>query len=127
MLDHQAGEPRTKEHTLQDLRKQEERVFRGAPSAVGEMGTQTGTKDKYFQHFVDQIQIKTNKLRKDGKPPGCTVSWEEYLADSLCDVRKTMPDSIFNPVLQIPGEAVLYSPQAAFPNDAPLNRLRRTR
>ncbi len=99
----QAGSPRTKSQTLQDLHEQEERAFGGAPSSIAEMGTRTGTKDKYFQHFVNELQSKANKLRKDGKPLGSTVPWEEHLAKSLREVRDSMPENIFNPVLQIPG------------------------
>ena len=65
----QAGKARSKEATLQDLKNQEDRAFSGAPSAVDAMGTQTGTKDKYFQHFVDKLQTELNDFRQTRKVP----------------------------------------------------------
>ncbi|KAF8133137.1 hypothetical protein K438DRAFT_1787695 [Mycena galopus ATCC 62051] len=46
-----AGSPRSKQDTITDLEKQLERAVNGAPSAVGDLATGTGSKDKYFQHF----------------------------------------------------------------------------
>ncbi|KAJ7825082.1 hypothetical protein B0H13DRAFT_1918803 [Mycena leptocephala] len=46
-----AGAPGTKEQTIVDLIAQLKRAVDGAPSAVDDMATDTGSKDKYFQHF----------------------------------------------------------------------------
>ncbi|KAI0739242.1 hypothetical protein C8Q80DRAFT_1124588 [Daedaleopsis nitida] len=114
-----AGEPRTKTTTLQDLREQEVRAFGGAPSAVDVMGTNTGTKDKYLQFFVADLQSKLNRWCEEkktgqgmgstnltvgqGQAAGSPRSWEDRLAEKLRDARHALPENIFNPVLQIPG------------------------
>lgn len=82
------------------------------------MGRQTGTKDKYFQHFVDEVQTKLNKWREEKKAlsetsrdaphfyPGATIETSasgRTMTDILKEIRASMPDSIYNPVLQIPG------------------------
>ncbi len=82
------------------------------------MGRQTGTKDKYFQHFVDEAQTKLNKWREEKKAlsemsrdaphlnPGATIEMSasgRTMTDILKEIRASMPDSIYNPVLQIPG------------------------
>ncbi|KAI0716145.1 hypothetical protein C8T65DRAFT_572363 [Cerioporus squamosus] len=101
-----ARNPRTKAGTLADLRQQEDRAFGGAPSAVDGMATNTGTKDKYFGYFVDELQKKLNRFRekrskKKTAAPG-TLPWETRLADKLREIRGNMPANIFNPVLDIP-------------------------
>ncbi|KAJ6628643.1 hypothetical protein B0H10DRAFT_2266470, partial [Mycena sp. CBHHK59/15] len=68
-----AGKPRTKEETIADLESQLKRVLNGAPSAVGDMATDTGSKDKYFQHFVDKLQAASNKLKEQQKQSGYTT------------------------------------------------------
>ncbi|KAI0696469.1 hypothetical protein C8T65DRAFT_756256 [Cerioporus squamosus] len=99
-----AGEPRSKEQTLRDLDEQHQRVMGGAPSAIDAMGTATGTKDKYYQHFVDLIQAKVNKWREDHKnvPAREGSSKKAMEREMLEELRRTLPDNLFNPVLQIP-------------------------
>ncbi|KAI0645013.1 hypothetical protein C8Q79DRAFT_911834 [Trametes meyenii] len=115
-----AGIGRTKEGTLEELKKQEARAFEGAPSAVDGLATDSGVKDRYFQYFVDQLQMKLNKWRDDekrdtggsnrpaeaqvpeGSPGRGRSSKATRLAEFLQEVRREMPENIFNPVLNIP-------------------------
>lgn len=110
----EAGKPRTKETTLEDLHKQEKRAFGGAPSAVETLGRESGTKDKYFQTFVDELQTKANQWREDKKKKVEDVAGNadraasashphETLVEMMRRIRTEMPDNIFNPVLNIPG------------------------
>ncbi|TBU25646.1 hypothetical protein BD311DRAFT_852410, partial [Dichomitus squalens] len=94
-----AGTPRTKEETIRDLEAQEAKAFEGAPSSVDGLATSTGTKDKYFQHFVDSLQTKLNQWREEHKGGGERA---ERMQTFLQDLRAKMPANIFNPVLQIP-------------------------
>ncbi|KAI0739725.1 hypothetical protein C8Q80DRAFT_1112112, partial [Daedaleopsis nitida] len=100
----QEGDPRTKEQTIRVLEEQQARVMAGAPSAINEMGTKTGVKDKYLQHFVDEIQVKLSKWREETKnvnvPTGLTK--KEMEREMLETLRQTLPENMFNPVLQIP-------------------------
>ncbi|KAJ7233703.1 hypothetical protein C8J57DRAFT_1576265 [Mycena rebaudengoi] len=61
------GEPRSKEQTITDLTAQLERVLSGAPSAVDTMATEMGSKDKYFEHFIQNFQTAANKLKEEQK------------------------------------------------------------
>ncbi|KAF7349031.1 hypothetical protein MVEN_01424500 [Mycena venus] len=102
-----AGTPRTKEQTVSDLTAQLKRAVDGAPSAVDDMATETGSKDKFFQHFVDKLQVAASKLRDEQKergpgPSDTGVSKAEEVKNLLRQLRADMPDDIFNPVLSIP-------------------------
>ncbi|KAJ7916453.1 hypothetical protein B0H13DRAFT_2449123 [Mycena leptocephala] len=100
-----AGIPRTKQQTMSDLTAQLKRAIDGAPSAVDDMATDTGSKDKFFQHFLDKLQAAASKLRDEQKergPSGTGVSKAEEVKNLLHKLRAEMPDNIFNPVLSIP-------------------------
>ncbi|KAI0362301.1 hypothetical protein OH77DRAFT_1389783, partial [Trametes cingulata] len=88
----QSGRARTKAETLEELKRQEQRAFDGAPSAVDSMATETGVKDKYFQHYVDKLQMRLNNWREQEKRLGGAMPAPEE-----------MPENIFNPVLQLRG------------------------
>ncbi|KAJ7792011.1 hypothetical protein B0H13DRAFT_1747118 [Mycena leptocephala] len=101
-----AGTPRTKEQTIVDLIAQLKRAVDGAPSAVDDMATDTGSKDKYFQHFLDKLQAAATKLRDEQKergpgPSDSGVSKAEEVKNLLHQLRAEMPSNIFNPVLSI--------------------------
>ncbi|KAJ7705289.1 hypothetical protein B0H17DRAFT_1156769 [Mycena rosella] len=71
----------------------------GAPSAVDDMATDSGSKDKYFHHFLEKLQAAASKLRDEQKerdpgPSEAGISKAEEL-------HAEMPDNIFNPVLSI--------------------------
>ncbi|OSD07171.1 hypothetical protein PYCCODRAFT_1358838 [Trametes coccinea BRFM310] len=105
-----AGKPRCKAQTVRDLNAQAERAFSGAPSSVEAMATETGTKDRYFQHFVETLQDKLNKWRASHKttseiPAAAASSTRaEQVREFLQSVREDMPENLFNPVLAIPAD-----------------------
>lgn len=104
----QAGEPRSKEQTIADLAAQLKRAIDGAPSAVDDLATESGSKDKYFQHFVDKLQAAASKLREEQKergpgPSESGLSKAEEVKHLLQQLRDEMPANIFNPVLSILG------------------------
>ncbi|KAI9065031.1 hypothetical protein FKP32DRAFT_1568712, partial [Trametes sanguinea] len=109
-----AGEPRTKSDTLRDLQAQEARAFEGAPRAIDSLATQTGTKDKYFQHFVDNLQARLNRWREEEarrsgsttappsgpeSTPTTSSTKSERQRRYLQQVRREMPPNLFNPTL----------------------------
>ncbi|KAF7971893.1 hypothetical protein HWV62_19513 [Athelia sp. TMB] len=96
------GELRSKAETVRDLQEQLERVLGGAPSAVDGMATETGSKDKYFQHFISTFAAVTAALKE--KQKGGTESTSdkaEELRRELRKLREQMPDNLFNPVLEL--------------------------
>ncbi|KAJ7640099.1 hypothetical protein DFH06DRAFT_1271580 [Mycena polygramma] len=101
-----AGIPRTKAGTIADLEAQLQRAVNGAPSAVDDMATESGSKDKYFQHFLDKLQAAASKLRDEQKDSGpgpseAGVSKRQEIKNLLQQLRDEMPDNLFNPVLSI--------------------------
>ncbi|KAJ6489298.1 hypothetical protein C8R47DRAFT_1215648 [Mycena vitilis] len=102
-----AGIPRTRDGTIADLTAQLERAVGGAPSAVDDMATESGSKDKYLQHFLDKLQAAAaTKLRDEQKERGPGLSDSgmtkaEEVKSMLRQLRAEMPDDIFNPVLSI--------------------------
>ncbi|KAJ7038972.1 hypothetical protein C8F04DRAFT_1321658 [Mycena alexandri] len=101
-----AGTPRSKEQTIADLTAQLKRAIDGAPSAVDDMATESGSKDKYFQHFLDKLQVAASKLRDEQKergtgPSESGVSKAEEVKNLLHQLRDEMPENLFNPVLSI--------------------------
>ncbi|KAJ7719255.1 hypothetical protein B0H14DRAFT_3098620 [Mycena olivaceomarginata] len=95
-----AGIPRTKQQTISNLTAQLKRAIDGAPSAVDDIATDTGSKDKFFQHFLDKLQVAASKLRDEQKergPSGTGVSKAEEVKNLLHKLRAEMPDNIFNP------------------------------
>ncbi|KAJ6580335.1 hypothetical protein B0H10DRAFT_2179659 [Mycena sp. CBHHK59/15] len=97
------GVPRSKEKTVADLEQQLKRAINGAPSAVDTMATDTGSKDKYFQHFVDKLQTASTKLKEEQKmkPADGTLSKADEVKAMLHRLRDEMPENVFNPVLSI--------------------------
>ncbi|KAJ7469074.1 hypothetical protein FB451DRAFT_1177070 [Mycena latifolia] len=65
-----AGTSCTKEETIADLTAQLKCAIDGAPSAVDDMATDSGSKDKYFQHFLNKLQAAGSKLRDEQKEHG---------------------------------------------------------
>ncbi|KAH9946550.1 hypothetical protein B0H21DRAFT_822615 [Amylocystis lapponica] len=99
-----AGEPRTKADTLHDLDAQLQRALQGAPSALDEMARESGSKDKYFEHFVAQLRQEANHVRDTLKgkavPEGSTRA--EQVKAALCEFWDAMiPESVVNPTLSI--------------------------
>lgn len=69
------------------------------------MATESGVKDKYFQHFIACMQEAANKLREEQRtrqaPSG--MSKADEVRQMLRELRAQMPDSIFNPMLDVAG------------------------
>ncbi|KAJ6484648.1 hypothetical protein C8R45DRAFT_1147453 [Mycena sanguinolenta] len=97
-----AGSSRSKDDTLTKLRDQLDRYLRGAPSTAATEATETGVKDKYFQHFGDKLaEACANIKEKRGADP--TIQGQAYPAQVLADLRAQMPldDAIFSPALRL--------------------------
>ncbi|KAJ6538910.1 hypothetical protein B0H10DRAFT_2253553, partial [Mycena sp. CBHHK59/15] len=98
------GIPRSKEQTVADLESQLQRAINGAPSAIDNMATETGSMDKYFQYFVDKLQTASTKLKEEQKirlSASQELSKAEEVKVMLHQLRDEMPENIFNPVLSI--------------------------
>ncbi|KAF7377204.1 hypothetical protein MSAN_00140100 [Mycena sanguinolenta] len=59
------GDPRTKENTLTELKKQVELACGGVAKRVQELQTQTGVKDAYTQYWIDQIVARAAEMRRE--------------------------------------------------------------
>ncbi|KAJ7463932.1 hypothetical protein FB451DRAFT_1491960 [Mycena latifolia] len=80
-----AGAPRTKEQTIADLTAQLQ--------PVDDMATESGSKDKYFQHFLDKLQAAASKLREEQKErgQGCYINYARK-----CLLIYSIPSSLFS-------------------------------
>ncbi|KII95863.1 hypothetical protein PLICRDRAFT_98567, partial [Plicaturopsis crispa FD-325 SS-3] len=97
-----AGKLRSKSETVSDLNDQLKRALNGAPSGIDAMATETGSKDKYFHHFVEKFQDVASKVKE--KLVGQTttgMSKADLVKDTLEKFRDQLPDNVFNPVLKI--------------------------
>lgn len=95
-----------KSETKADLRIQLKRALNGAPSAVEGLATDSGSKDKHFQHFVDIMQAASSKVREDrraGISAPTPLSEKDEVREMLGELRSRMPENLFNPVLEIDG------------------------
>ncbi|KAI0054859.1 hypothetical protein BV25DRAFT_1766987, partial [Artomyces pyxidatus] len=99
-----AGDPRSKEETRAELHKQLARVLGGAPSAVEGMATATGCKDKYSQHWFEQLKMACSEIKDElrTRPTKEGMTANEEIKAHLSALRATMPKNLFNPVLDIP-------------------------
>ncbi|KAJ6452472.1 hypothetical protein C8R45DRAFT_1223516 [Mycena sanguinolenta] len=100
------GPSRTREKTIADLTAQLNRAIDGAPSAADDMATETGSKDKYLQYFLEKLQVAASKLRDEQKERGpgpmpAGISKADEVKNLLHELRAKMPDNIFNPVLSM--------------------------
>lgn len=99
------GTLRTAVQTHKDLEEQLTRALDGAPSSVNDMATTTGSKDKYFLHFIEKIQstakLVHEELKNKDHVPGTAKAAVKDALQVLC---ASLPNDIFNPTLRIPGE-----------------------
>ncbi|KAJ7138522.1 hypothetical protein C8R43DRAFT_1132056 [Mycena crocata] len=87
---------RSKEDTLEKLKEQLVTYLRGAPSTAKTEATETGVKDKYFQHFADQLAEACAKIKE-------ASSGHDYLVKVLQELRDKMPpdETLFSPALRL--------------------------
>ncbi|EIN04922.1 hypothetical protein PUNSTDRAFT_47181 [Punctularia strigosozonata HHB-11173 SS5] len=92
-----------KSKTLAQLEKQLERVLDRAPSTIDKMLTETGTKDKYLQHFVEKLLVECKKIEdKQATCPGLSgISKQDEIRLVLASLHEQMPKNILNPVLMV--------------------------
>ncbi|KAJ3559218.1 hypothetical protein NM688_g473 [Phlebia brevispora] len=93
------GSLRNREETVEVLKTQLAKALGGAPSAVGEISTATGIKDKYFAHFIARLQDAATKFRESKKG---AMQQEENVQEALANMRAMFPENIFSPTLGIP-------------------------
>jgi hypothetical protein len=105
--------PRSKESTKSALDAQLEQILSGAPSAVAAMVTASGVKDKYFQHFSDQLSDACAKF-KDMQQRNPLLKGREFLVNKLQELRDTMPQDLFSPSLRLDGLTLLSLLDAIF-------------
>ncbi|RDX40530.1 hypothetical protein OH76DRAFT_1394203 [Lentinus brumalis] len=96
----ETGRPRDKAETVRALDEQLALILGGAPSNAGPVATETGSKDKYFQHFAERLAAHCAKLksRSSGDSSGYT---REALAEKMKEFRATLPDDLYNPALRL--------------------------
>lgn len=96
------GTPRTREHTITELRKQWDCIESGRPSRVDATATQSGAKDKHLTAFLERFTMELAKLKTqnqdEGRPAG--AGFRELL-DRLLDGRA--PEDILNPIFTLDG------------------------
>jgi hypothetical protein len=98
----QCSTPRSRDSTKSALDAQLAKILDGAPSTVAAMSTDTGVKDKYFQHFADALAnaCAQTKAKQAADP---SFRGHEYLVNELNKLRDTMPIDIFSPSLRLEG------------------------
>ena len=76
----------------------------GAPSTTATMQTESGVKDKYFQHFADKLADACAQAKEKQKIDS-SINDNQYVVQILQDLRKSMPDgiNILSPSLQLEG------------------------
>lgn len=99
----QCSTPRSRDSTKVALDAQLAKILDGAPSTVAAMSTDTGVKDKYFQHFADVLAnaCAQSKAKQAADP---SFRGHEYLVNKLNKLRDTMPMDIFSPSLHLDGD-----------------------
>ena len=78
--------------------------LRGAPSTAATMQTESGVKDKYFQHFADKLAVACAQAKERQKIDS-SINDNQYVVQILQDLRKSMPDgiNILSPSLRLEG------------------------
>ena len=95
---------RFKEDTIANLKSQLTRVLQGSSTAAEKLATATGTKCKYFSHFITQLKEVAQKFRKQsGYDESLNITRTQQLHTKLQEFRASLPDLLFNPVLGFPG------------------------
>ncbi len=77
-------------------------ILRGAPSNASSMATATGVKDKYFQHFADELAAACAQVKEQQRNDP-SLSGAKHLTDKLKELRERLPFDIFSPSLRLDG------------------------
>ncbi|KAJ6548053.1 hypothetical protein B0H10DRAFT_1969390 [Mycena sp. CBHHK59/15] len=93
------GEPRTKEHTLTELKKQVELACGGVSKRVQELQTQTGVKDVYTQYWIEVILARAAEMRR--QDPDAS---EAAIKSELIHPFLTLKGLGFDPAVDTPVE-----------------------
>ena len=111
--------PRSKPSACAELQSQLEKILDGAPSSVAAMATASGVKDKYFQHFADQLAnvCASIKAQQQRNP---SLRGHSYLRQELQRMRDTMPLDLISPSLRLDGA---YTKITGCCHSSPLVRL----
>ncbi len=94
----QPGELRNAKEIRQNLEEQILRAMYGIDKDVATMQTDTGTKDKVAQYWIDTLLEKAKGMRQ--ADPGRSV---ESVVNELAAWLKEQPGDKINPLLDIPG------------------------
>ncbi|KAJ7143259.1 hypothetical protein C8R46DRAFT_1167848 [Mycena filopes] len=92
------GIPRTKEKIITELKKQVKLACAGVASKVKESQTQTGVKDIYTQHWIDDLITRFKEL-KQGEPTRTDADIQEELVQWTLDNE----DQIYSGFLTMKG------------------------
>ncbi|KAJ7487101.1 hypothetical protein FB451DRAFT_1026126 [Mycena latifolia] len=94
----EAGEPRTKEHILEELEKQVKLACSGVVTHVKDSQTETGVKDIYTQYWIDKLISHFKEMKKD-EPDRSVEDIRAELVQWTVDSR----DQIYGPFLTMKG------------------------
>ncbi|KAJ7469208.1 hypothetical protein FB451DRAFT_1479092 [Mycena latifolia] len=94
----EAGEPRTKEHILEELEKQVKLACSGVVTHVKDAQTETGVKDIYTQYWIDKLISHFKEMKKD-EPDRSVEDIRAELIQWTVDSR----DQIYGPFLTMNG------------------------
>ncbi|KAJ6477086.1 hypothetical protein C8R47DRAFT_985022, partial [Mycena vitilis] len=94
--------PRSKDDTLTKLQAQLDHHLRGAPTTAATHATDSGVKDKYFQHFADKLADACADI-KEKQRTDPSIHGRAHLVKVLAELRAQMPpdDTIFSPALRL--------------------------
>ncbi|VDC03003.1 unnamed protein product [Peniophora sp. CBMAI 1063] len=92
----QCQEPRTLDGTLRALEEQLGHALCAAPSTAESAQTNSGVKDKYFDYFLTHLSETCANIKKKY---GMGNNGKDKAKEILAELRKTMPDDLFNPGL----------------------------
>ncbi|KAJ3509005.1 hypothetical protein NLJ89_g5450 [Agrocybe chaxingu] len=93
-----AGVPRNVQETKNCLQKQLDLACRGVRKNILDLQTETGTKDKITEHWIDIIIKKAQEIKQ--AQPGLST---DSMASELCKWLDDQPGDKYNPLLDIPG------------------------
>ncbi|KAJ7450619.1 hypothetical protein FB451DRAFT_1186723 [Mycena latifolia] len=100
----EAGEPRTKEHILEELEKQVKLACSGVVTHVKDSQTETGVKDIYTQYWIDKLILRFKEMKKD-EPYRSVEDIRAELIQWTVDSRDQIYDCLaFDPARDTPVE-----------------------